>query len=466
MKLYRYRKVRSALRDIKEGTFYFAPPEELNDPIEGYYKVYWKGDKAAWEGLFCNYIYSLNQAITLYILNADTKALFQKTIAKDVHKFDNFQLGKVLSELKESFLHDDEIQKISDFYGDNITIVSERELCFILRFIHHKALELCIQKGLETGTIPTDTANSILNMLTSFKDRSFPFEELEKTKGNDNTRKIIVKTVIDAIDDFHEYQFLKIGFDKKGFFYDHDKPKNESKEIDEKTQKTIDENIQKRNWMAITVDYPAMYVKQIIEILYPKSYIACFSPSGTDSAMWGNYADNHKGICFIYDTSDNDVLCLTGEERITVELKPVQYGGDLLERNFFESLGLLSLPQIKTMLTGTSGISVYYDAYTVNERIWREDYWKTIELKLYRKTKDWESEKEIRAVLLHALHDFSEKEKRKMQFDPSLLKGIIFGINTSEYDKKSVFEELKKKASLYRNSNFAVKNCESILKIQ
>ena len=153
MKLYRYRKVRSALRDIKEGTFYFAPPEELNDPIEGYYKVYWKGDKAAWEGLFCNYIYSLNQAITLYILNADTKALFQKTIAKDVHKFDNFQLGKVLSELKESFLHDDEIQKISDFYGDNITIVSERELCFILRFIHHKALELCIQKGLETGKV-------------------------------------------------------------------------------------------------------------------------------------------------------------------------------------------------------------------------------------------------------------------------------------------------------------------------
>ena len=215
------------------------------------------------------------------------------------------------------------------------------------------------------------------------------------------------------------------------------------------------ENTRKRNWMAITVDYPLMYIKQIKELIYPKSYVTCFSPSGCDSAMWGNYADNHRGVCFIYDTSDNGFLCLKGEEEsVILTIKPVQYGGDLIECNFFESLGLMNLPQIESWLTGIDGVSCYYEYYTENVEEWRTKYWSIIDSKPYRKTKDWAREKELRAVLPPVFHDFSQKNSRKLRFDPLLLKGVIFGINTSEFDKKSIFEELLQKRKEYKEVKF------------
>ena len=71
MILYHYRSMDSALKEIGGGTFHFASREELNDPIEGFVSVYWQGDKAAWEGLFRNYICSLYQGIELYLLKGD-----------------------------------------------------------------------------------------------------------------------------------------------------------------------------------------------------------------------------------------------------------------------------------------------------------------------------------------------------------------------------------------------------------
>ena len=50
MELYHYRSINAAVKEIQSCTFRFAAKEELNDPIEGYVRVYWKGDKQAWEG--------------------------------------------------------------------------------------------------------------------------------------------------------------------------------------------------------------------------------------------------------------------------------------------------------------------------------------------------------------------------------------------------------------------------------
>lgn len=48
MKLYHYRSISSALLEIENGTFHFASKEELNDPLEGFVRVFWQGDKMAW----------------------------------------------------------------------------------------------------------------------------------------------------------------------------------------------------------------------------------------------------------------------------------------------------------------------------------------------------------------------------------------------------------------------------------
>lgn len=60
MLLYRYRSVDSACDEINSCYFCFSSREKLNDPIESYVRVYWKGDKNAWEGLLRYYVYCLH----------------------------------------------------------------------------------------------------------------------------------------------------------------------------------------------------------------------------------------------------------------------------------------------------------------------------------------------------------------------------------------------------------------------
>ena len=68
LKLYRYRTIKSALLELDNGTFYFADPKELNDPLEGYLKIFWQGDKFAWEGLMKNFVCSLFYNLQTYLL--------------------------------------------------------------------------------------------------------------------------------------------------------------------------------------------------------------------------------------------------------------------------------------------------------------------------------------------------------------------------------------------------------------
>ena len=74
-------------------------------------------------------------------------------------------------------------------------------------------------------------------------------------------------------------------------------------------------------------------------MLYPESYIVCFSSKNNDSAMWGNYADHHKGVCLFYETDSENRMTVEGKYIFTQEVKPVNYGGEVIERNFFETFG-------------------------------------------------------------------------------------------------------------------------------
>ena len=85
MKLYHYRSIENAILELKNGTFHFSTREELNDPLEGYLKIYWQGDKIAWEGLLKNYVCSVDNAIMLYLVQADLDMLRENTLAIDIY---------------------------------------------------------------------------------------------------------------------------------------------------------------------------------------------------------------------------------------------------------------------------------------------------------------------------------------------------------------------------------------------
>lgn len=437
MLLYHYRPISSALLEIGNGTLHFATREQLNDPVEGYVRVFWQGDKAAWEGLLRNYVCSLSQAIDMYLLQGDDEMLLHRTLIADLHCFDDVPLGHILKDLGDAFLADKEIQKLAVFYGKNNLKVREEELQLILHYIHNKAFTQCIRKNINYRTIPEKTADGLLSAFDS-NTVSFPFDLMEAQLSDEERRYKFAKTAKEIIGDMKELQYVKLGFADDTFLY--------GKHIDEKEQIAkkdgITEAHRRRNWVTIAVDFPRVYVDQLKDMIYPESYVVCFSGKNNDSAMWGNYADHHKGVCLIYETDENNCMTFRKENHeCSLAAKPISYEGDLTECNFFETFGRFTRDQIRTWLSGVDGISSAYDKFS-DEEEWRNRYWEAYDTKTYRKIKAWEHENEYRLALTNTFCEFNEPTSRNLRYEPKAFKGVIFGIKTSEYDKKRIMEKL------------------------
>ena len=254
MQLYHYRSIESALKEIGEGTFHFASREELNDPIEGFVSVYWQGDKAAWEGLFRNYVCSLYQGIGAYQLQGDKNLLHHRTLIIDIHSCDDVPLGAIWKSIGDQFVADSTIQRLSTFYGNNRLKVTEVELRLILHFIHNIAITICIQSSIDHGTMPEEEGKRLLEIFSSV-DLKFPFEIMEAELQDEMHREAITKTAEDIIEDMRELQYVRFGFDDETFLYG----KKRSEElVDGKGERTDAQ--QRRDWMTISVDFPKVYV--------------------------------------------------------------------------------------------------------------------------------------------------------------------------------------------------------------
>ena len=421
MRLYRYRNIENALKEIEDGTFYFANHDELNDPIEGYIKVFWQGDRFAWKGLLRSYIYNLTIAISQYLLGRDLSTICKTQPLISLNQMKDIPLKDMLRDLGKVFLDDSEINGITNFCGQPSFKVSKTELKMLLYLVHHKALKLCISKYAEINAIPKEDAKNILESLSRSYLPILPFDKILKNPIDAEVISIISQVLGEFFDDEFEFRCLKLNLD---------------------TDKNSDEN-QRRNWLNILVDFPKLYVQQLTNMIYPESFVVCFSENNDNSAMWGNYADKHKGVCFIYET-----------EGLCFEVKPILYEGSLVERNFFETFGRYTLPEIKAFFTGADGtISTSFEAFK-NEEQWRNEYWENHEIKTYQKLKEWKYEEEYRIVLTSTITDFSRKESRILTYNRKCLRGIIFGIGTSEDDKKRIMEKLAEHKNEYSNFEF------------
>lgn len=448
MKLYHYRSIENAILELKNGTFHFSTREELNDPLEGYLKIYWQGDKIAWEGLLKNYVCSVDNAIMLYLVQADLDMLRENTLAIDIYSKHYMTRDKIWSQLTKKFIADEEVKKVISFYGDNNLKVYKDELAFLLRYFHTKALVLCIQSHMEHGSMDESEGQRFLDVFED-KTTDIPENLFEKNLPSEKERKILFKVVKNYMQDTLEYFYLSNSNMLKSNSEDATKIS-----IDNDSEK---EN-QMRNWLSIVADFPDTYTSQLIDFIYPSAYITCFSAKNNDSVMWGNYADNHKGVCLIYETdNDNKIEIMDNSGWETEEndeivptyswskklISKVRYGDEICERNFFESLGRLNLLQIRSWLTSGDEISCCYEIYK-NKKEWHKQYWKIFELKNCHKMKEWAYEEEYRLIIDNTFVKREKTVERNLSYNPKVLKGVIFGIRTSEYDKKRIIDAMKK----------------------
>lgn len=71
---YRFRSISSLIGNFEElenQSIYFAEPQFLNDPMEGYRDVYWEGDFIVWRNLFNHYLLCLEKACSLVIISGE-----------------------------------------------------------------------------------------------------------------------------------------------------------------------------------------------------------------------------------------------------------------------------------------------------------------------------------------------------------------------------------------------------------
>ena len=449
MRLYRYRRIARALEEIDNGTIYFPTREELNDPVEGYVRVFWQGDKFAWEGLFKNYIYSLMKAIQLYLIASDEELLHKNSINKDIYDYRNTPIVKVFEKLGTALLEESDIIRIAEFYGNKNLKCTAEELKIILRLIHDKALMLCIESCLKEKIIPEAEGRNILNSIQKKVINSIPIEQL--TYLNDEKRMEFMHYLESSFEDLIELQYIQMGLKNNSFLYG-----SQSKDSNGNDTRINTEDKQYRNWLAVSVDFPEIYVEQLKNMIYPEGFFVCFSKHNDNTAMWGNYAESHTGVCFIYETDENNSFHFKfpNDNKVDFIPKKTDYEGKLIERNFFETLGGLTLPQIIRWLTGKGEISNCYKTITADMDAWRKNYWEAFEVKNYQKLKHWSYEEEYRIDITNEFHDLSDKNSRFLEYDPQNVKGVIFGIRTTEYDKKRIFELLKKKKDSFKDFTF------------
>ena len=194
----------------------------------------------------------------------------------------------------------------------------------------------------------------------------------------------------------------------------------------------------KQQILNLKIYFPKIYVEQLKEIIYPVGYIVCFSETPTNSSMWGNYSDNHNGVCLIYETENYFGREFINFEKKSLEVKSVKYDEQIIEKNFFEILCHLNSINVAEWLTGINGTK----SKKLDESNISDEYDDIYCEKFYRKTFDLEHEKEYRIFLPDKFQNYSNKFSRTLKYDLKALKGIIFGLRTTFEDKLELIQKL------------------------
>lgn len=398
---YRLRSLKSIFeyKELENQEIYFASLDELNDPMEGFRNVVFKGDKKDWEILFINYLQSFDWA---YARLSESGGKYD--IFSNLHDMVNYvkrgcfadHFGSVFQEFKNTFGR--AIKRIAT----RTTPINKDELLFYLEHINLIVLELMHKY----------------------------YNPLNKNHRLCNSFDNIINKIIKKIDEIEECI-------KGGTSYQEcleqilDKAKIETQPMHLILKKLNTTEISENNISFFsTLDFPNFYL-QTLETLFIQYHVACFMEEVSNSAVWGHYGNGHKGICLMFGTI-NQSLALEGKGKPQkVEFQAVHYNANYDEINLME---------------------IFNNSNP-------EDLRKKAHDQLFIKTKDWSYEKEYR-IVAHLSDNINpakiSKEDRKLKYRFEDLHGIIFGIKTPKKDKIKIINILKEKCIKHKRNSFKI----------
>ncbi|MCS6098595.1 DUF2971 domain-containing protein [Shewanella baltica] len=427
---YRFRAIENLFGDyceLERQSIFFAPPHLLNDPVEGFKDIYWQGDEILWTNLFNHYLLCLMKwCIEFQIIGEefDLEQHFDTCVTvDDLHE--NFQVE--FSVVSERFIHSEYLKNLIGGISIHRGKVEDSELQCYLRIIHPFALYCIYERLEEVSAVPDNPFKNIdISPLRQINDGYFAdLEKLEAKYGVDKVRT---------------FQ------NSNTFFFDQSN-----------VALTFLSGMSKFRRNLFTTAFTSLYVKKLEQLMFPDWFTACFMSECTNSSVWGNYGKNHTGVCMIFstevDSDGNSHLSLDGaihgrgrkgaiKGKSSFKFYPIEYEHKYESINFFESIARIPEPSAyKSWFSWDGIVSTLAQNYTDD---WRQQYWDNFYKSVTKKTMDWKYENEHRLLICNMLGSYSQADTT-LRYEFKTLKGIIFGINTSDEDKTKIIEVIENK---------------------
>ena len=436
--LYRFRSIDALLdkyHELEKEHIYFASPEELNDPMEGFRDIVWKGDRIVWENFFKHYVYCSHQGLFQAILAGDSEELSAQDIPilgiwdqlppKGQRSFDD---------VWDRFLNLPNIPEIIEALSNSSRSIRYRELRHYLRSMKSIVTNEIIQSYVVHKVLPeSEKPKPIKESLVQafFKEILTWIIQNDEAKTEQETQVELLK--IEAIID-------------NNIIFMH------QEDLD--TPETL-----RKNYQLGLYDFPSTYLSEIDKLIWPNWYAACFMKCYHNSSVWGHYADQHRGACLIFESVKTGAytgLNLSqgaGKGAKAMRFFKVDYADEPDEIDFFSSLCYLPEEDLKRLWYTDARGNVSECFLPDNESL-RQRHLHAFYRGVTVKTKDWEYEQEYRLILPDLSGDFDDVDERKLSYDFNLLKGIIFGINTTYDHKAKIAEIILDKCKKYNRTDF------------
>lgn len=428
MEIYRFRKAKDLLdgyQELEKQEIYFASPEQLNDPMEGFRDIFWKGDEIVWRNMLKNYLFCLEHIYLLTVIAAEKTKVDASDIPLFNYPITNYspQRFAITEQVRKRFFERPAMDSLPGQLASRQNAIRRNELLSHLNYVHNFAVKAIEDVYLEQGIILSQNFSHDEAILDNLVSRSGNLAALYDQVENENEEKVDKMELF-----FQVANGIRQGATLAAF------------------ASTSPEHLFS-NSMFIINEFDKAFIDKLETLLYPDWYSASFLSNCKNSAIWGNYGDSHTGICLIYEADE-----ISGRFTLSLNNKPltfqkVIYDKKHIEIDFFRSLG--RSPEIfleHTWYKGENGsLSPFASHLKEGTAEWRTKYWENFQKSLGKKIKEWKYEKEYRLTINGFLDNYTEKEDRKLKYDFSSLKGLIFGINTTALDKMKIINIIKEK---------------------
>ena len=437
MQVYRFRSMKYLLEDeyqeLKKREIYFPRLEQLNDPMEGFRDIFWRGDKIVWENFFKHYVFCLYTTHFHFLIAGHSIQLNANNIPI-LGRWDKqpSPAQRMFNEAWQRFLDLPKIPEFIEVLANTNRKIRDRELGLYLEFIHsalcYEIAEVCFANEL----MPQSAIRRLPEGLPPVGERLVSaLEAMTQLEEDEEKANALLQS----------FESVKYGM-----------------KIELQLANEILTGILGRNFLLVHFDFPGVYLKEIEKLLYSNWRTACFTDNYHNFSMWDSYGDNHKGACLIFESAQ---IAGSRQYRGVSGLYKVVYGAKLNEVDFFRSIGVATVGQLKELWYTDAegnfsecGDHIPRDGEIDNDDTvpWRESYWDNFHREITSKTKYWEHEREWRLVLEDRWLD--EGEDPKLIYDFNSLKGIIFGIRSSDEEILKAIKIIQKKCKKHERTDF------------